>query len=602
MKSPVVLLRSLFRDLNRLHPNAKGLDRDYHAIEDRVKHEGFSFLAKTLPILSDAIFHGIEAGRFTCPTNFKRIRKGSIPRLLSGLIGEVFDPISGILKEQVDPGVVSSLRQVCLLFKKTVATSLDDDQLSEDAYNSFFDCESMVSSSIDDDKLAFVIDRVSSFILPNLNRGLDELRFKHGPGAVSERYKGNQKWLALWESVKTGFLDTLGYSDLLLSERYVDHILPVGQDNPLFHNDGNDVSSCSSARLVAVPKNSTSKRSITVEPLMNQFVQQGLNTHLRDSILECSILSQSLALSDQSLNQKLAMEGSIHQNYSTLDLSSASDLLSLRLVERIFNKRQEFLDLLLDCRTKRVFTNKREALLVKFAGMGNATTFPIQSVVFAVVSIASILIDRGEFPTYGRVLRAARLVRCYGDDIIVASNHARSVVRGLETVGLKINTSKSFLNGKFKESCGADWYDGINVTPVYLRYHPHNLSKETRALTNYIEASNLCWERCFYDLSTALKEHVEDTYGCLPYVLKDSGVLGWRTRRGDYSFQKWDDRLHRWIVRSIDVRPRRRRDHLDGPPALLKFFLTPLLGRAKDGLEISPMRYNNKVSWRWVPV
>lgn len=602
MKSPVELLRSLFRDLNRLHPNVKGLDRDFRTIEERTKHEGFSFLAKTMPILSDAIFFGIESKRFTCPSNFKRIRRGSIPRLLSGLICEVFDPLSGELKDNIDPGVVKSLRQVFALFKKTVASLSDDDQLSEEAFNSFFDCEQDVLRHIDDKTLEFVISRVSSFILPNLENDLENMRFKHGPGAVSEGYKGNQKWLALWDSVKSGSLDSVGFSDFLVSERYADHVTVESQNLDTRVSFINSQFSSNSARLVAVPKTSISKRTITVEPMLNQFVQQGLNTALRDNILRCGILKQCLTLTDQSKNQELARIGSYLHNYSTLDLKSASDLLSLKLVELIFDRFPKFLGLLIDSRTQEVRTLKRTSSLSKYAGMGNATTFPVQSVVFTVVSIASILIQDRKFPTYRNVKRVARMVRCYGDDIIVSSSHARSVVRGLHSVGLKINEKKSFFDGSFKESCGKDWFAGVDITPVYLRYHPHNLSKETRALTNYIEASNLCWEGCYYDLSTALKDLVEEDFGPLPYVTKDSGALGWRTRRNDYSFQRWNKYLHNWSVKTLVVRPRRRRDHLDGPPALLKFFLTPLLGRPKDSLSTSPMRYNNIVSRRWVAV
>ena len=70
MKSPVSLVRAFFKDMKRLEPDVRGLDRDLKTIELRVKHEGISFLTKTLTTLSDALDTGLEEGLFTCPYAF----------------------------------------------------------------------------------------------------------------------------------------------------------------------------------------------------------------------------------------------------------------------------------------------------------------------------------------------------------------------------------------------------------------------------------------------------------------------------------------------------------------------------------------------------
>ncbi len=617
MKSPVLtqLLSRLNDDLLRLHPDAKGLDRDFRTIEYRLEHEGFSFLAKTLPILSDAILHGIETKRFTCPTNFKTIRKGALPRIFSGLLCKVFDSSTGDLLEPIDTEALLTLRQVTMLFKKALATYADDDQLSTEACESFFDVERKVTGIIPD-SFRFLIERAASYILPTLEIGLDSLRMKHGPGAVYEPVKGNQKWRLLSKFLFSGSLDSYGYSDLFMSGRMTDHLLPYEIESKRSLSDSLLHSGLGGkSRLFAVPKSSTSKRTITVEPLLNQFVQQGLNEHLRVQIRKCSILSRCLELSDQRLNNNLARIGSITRKYSTIDLKSASDLLSLKLVESVFQHRTHFLSMMLDCRTHEVEYNKTSTIIRKFAGMGNALTFPVQSVCFALVSIAAILDARKEFPYEKNVRRAAGMLRIYGDDIIVPSQYARQVVSGLELAGLIVNKNKSFFDGSFKESCGTDWCAGVEITPVYLKYHPGLISKETRALANYAEAANRMFLRCLYSTAEFLADLVESVTGKLPLVQKctwstlwstledkrSAPGLGWITRLGHYSFQRWNKYHHCWTVRSPVITSVERKDVLDGYPALLKFLHTPLLGRGRRHLRSTPIRFKTKILMRWVP-
>jgi hypothetical protein len=60
-------------------------------------------------------------------------------------------------------------------------------------------------------------------------------------------------------------------------------------------------------------------------------------------------------------------------------------------------------------------------------------------------------------------------VYVYGDDIIVPSLFYEEAVNGLQRIGLIVNLSKSFADGPFRESCGGEYYNGIDVTPVRVR-------------------------------------------------------------------------------------------------------------------------------------
>jgi hypothetical protein len=388
-----------------------------------------------------------------------------------------------------------------------------------------------------------------------------------------------------------------------------------------------DLASSRSAKLTSVLKNSTSRRTITIEPLLKQYVQQGLGSMLRDSINECRILRNCIALTNQGLNQELALVGSRDDNWATLDLKSASDLMSLRLVETIFGHHTQFYEHVIKCRTPTVQAKGFPELEIgKFAGMGNALTFPIQSVCFAVVCIAAILSSEGVNPTYGRVLRAARRLRIYGDDIIVDSKYAHQCVDWLHSAGLRVNTKKSFLTGNFKESCGLEAYKGVVITPSYIKDRPDLIDAPPNVIDGFISLSNALWLRGYYRTATGIQNMVESQLRRrLPLVKMNSGSFGWHTRLDASSPHKWCRRTHRFLTRTLALAPIKRDDKLDGSAALLKclslksddqtftrdgiqkdqskvlrnLFPEPM-ALDKDHLSRSPMRYSYRIVRRWV--
>lgn len=130
-------LRSLLDDIQRLQPDVKGLDRDLQTIEARVKDEDNGFLTVALPSFGKALDRAYSSGWFTCPAGFKKIPRGSLPRLFSGLTSNVFDIKTGQLKEQPDIGSIVSLRQVTMLFKKLTLTSNREETLDFEAKAGF---------------------------------------------------------------------------------------------------------------------------------------------------------------------------------------------------------------------------------------------------------------------------------------------------------------------------------------------------------------------------------------------------------------------------------------------------------------------------------
>jgi hypothetical protein len=607
MKSPIVLLRNLLIDFSRLEPDVEGLDRDIITIEKRYENEGYGFLSVALPTLGKALQQGLSTGWFHCPLGFKRTPRGAIPRIFSGMFLDVFEPITGRVKEDPNFGTIKNLYQILFFFKKIQLSEESNDKLHSKACSEFFSNDLIATEVVFPDRESFRLSVVSRFILPSLRvNSYGEIACKHGPGAVKEGLKANQKWMAVADSIFQDSFDTAAleydtfatsFDSLLSSE--LKGLSSYAKPSQSFDYGA----SRSTARLISVPKNSTSNRTITVEPVLNQFVQQGLNTILRDSILQCSILRQCLALSDQTKNQQLALEGSRTGEWATIDLKSASDLLSVKLVKLVFGSHEEFLTHAINCRTPKVDDMKNIIEIGKFAGMGNALTFPIQSIVFAVVAITAILDLRQVRASKRNLMHAARHIRVYGDDIIIHTKYAHQVVNWLKLFGLAVNESKSFLTGNFKESCGVDAYMGVEITPIYIKPRPDQPSVDPSDIASLVSLSNQLWMEGLYSTSACIMREVEERLGySLPLVSRDAGSLGWHSRLDSSFATKWCRKTHQLLVRAPVVLSKLRKDKLDGWAALLKFFHVPLVGRPVNHLQQTSTRFQLRIAQRWVPV
>lgn len=202
-----------------------------------------------------------------------------------------------------------------------------------------------------------------------------------------------------------------------------------------------------------VPKTAKTDRSIAVEPLLNSYLQKGIDSELRSFLLR-----RGYDLSDQSRNGYLAMVGSRDGSLCTLDLSSASDSISIELARRLLP--EAWFDLLNRTRSPSYLYNGEIRRYEKFVSMGNGFCFPLQTLLFASAVRAALSSTESSDWTHA----------VYGDDIIVPASAFNRLVEILEFMGFVPNSAKSFSTGPFRESCGADWYEGQDVRPVYLDY------------------------------------------------------------------------------------------------------------------------------------
>jgi len=225
-------------------------------------------------------------------------------------------------------------------------------------------------------------------------------------------------------------------------------------------NSQDNITTCSQivAKLVCVPKDSRGPRLICVHPAEAVWVQQGHRLLIEHAIKHSPLTRSCISFDDQSKNGSLAYQSSIDREFCTLDLSEASDSISRELVRTLFGSAFKYLDC---CRATHVqLLDGSTVPLRKMFPMGNASTFPVESLIFWACVRAGIRCYYG--------------VNCsniyvFGDDIIVPSRYYDGVIASLVRFGLKPNQGKCFYRGFFRESCGVDAYKGINVTPYRIR-------------------------------------------------------------------------------------------------------------------------------------
>jgi hypothetical protein len=232
-------------------------------------------------------------------------------------------------------------------------------------------------------------------------------------------------------------------------------------------------------RITFVPKNALTERSIAIEPAMNLHLQLGIDGYFRRKLKRWGI-----DLDDQTKNQELARLGSLLGTYATLDLKGASDAISTRIVKLLFPK--DWYDLLMALRSPYGEYKGKSALYEKISSMGNGYTFALESVIFASIVYGVQMRFNGEYD--------ANECAVYGDDLIVPTALSQATITALTSCGFSLNEEKSFVDGPFRESCGADWFHGKQIRPVFLTSIPEHASTLFNDFNRLKRVLNMRWE------------------------------------------------------------------------------------------------------------
>jgi hypothetical protein len=218
-------------------------------------------------------------------------------------------------------------------------------------------------------------------------------------------------------------------------------------------------------RIAFVPKNALTERTIAIEPSLNLYLQLGVDGYIRRRLKRWGV-----DIDDQTKNQEMARIGSINQSnedldFVTIDLSAASDSISLKVCEKLLPT--DWYNHLIKLRSPSGALDDETILYEKISSMGNGFTFALETAIFTALVYGVMMEVEGKFDKQQCAI--------YGDDIIVTKRISSLVIHALHCSGFAINDEKSFLEGNFKESCGSDWFHGKPVRPVFLKNHPKTI-------------------------------------------------------------------------------------------------------------------------------
>jgi len=435
---------------------------------------------------------------------------------------------------------------------------------------------------------------------------------KHGPGAVADRLRGNAKFdLVYWPS---RLEDSFSYTEWgIPNTRHYARVYRVD-----FADENHEIPS----RVLMVPKTLKAPRIIAAEPASMQWMQQAIKGVLYPAI-ENSWIGDLIGFTDQGSNRDLARKGSLFGELATLDMSEASDRVSLKQALALGKNFPSFREALTATRSQFAeFAHPETGFplsirMNKFASMGSALCFPIEAMAFLTAIFMGIeqkMLEEGsrQLLTRRDVLSYRGKVRVYGDDIIVPVDCVAHVVDVFTRLGWKTNVSKSFWTGLFRESCGGDYYAGTDVTIIRYRKWLEPQHGNAQQIAGLVSFRNQVywrglWRTASYldgELSALLLGHYPvvgptspllGRESCLPVGVIYSERVGRRfTGQSKVRF----DSMHRPLVRGYVLESKVPRNEASEVGSLLKC----LLSSQEDPEHLThsgrPLNVDMKLRWR----
>jgi hypothetical protein len=206
---------------------------------------------------------------------------------------------------------------------------------------------------------------------------------------------------------------------------------------------------CDTLNLALVPKSYKSFRSILANTLLGSFVTLGLGKVIQSRLADKGLDIRHL----QKRHGDLARTSSLTRQNATADLSAASDSISRELLRMILPTK--WYHACTDGAIPYVNIKGKIYRMSSIVTMGMGHTFPLQTLVFYCL-IKAIGELKGESSTF---------VSVYGDDLIYPRRLHRYVRTLFPMVHLHLNGDKTYVEDYFRESCGSDFYHGVDVRP-----------------------------------------------------------------------------------------------------------------------------------------
>ena len=299
-------------------------------------------------------------------------------------------------------------------------------------------------------------------------------------------------------------------------------------------------------RLVAVPKDWSKPRLVFAEPTPSMNLQQMLRLWL-ESKVRCH--SDRISFDDQDKQRERLRRA----NSASIDLTDASDHLTSAVIWRFFRKYPVLRSALFWARSQSTMVGDEPVTLKCFGTMGNATTFPVMSIFLACLACEAEKHCR-QYAQY-----AAYRSTVFGDDIVCDDVIAGTVLEMLRDVGLVPNGAKTFIATRFRESCGLDLFDEVDITPIYVKRVVPTCAADAGRLLDY---SNAAHKRGYWHLADRLAQLI----GRPLSVNVDEWSLMSFSRGINPIACYWDCDTQRWVSRLAPRSKNRvasRDSHLD---------------------------------------
>lgn len=540
------------------------LSHDIHTVNQRVRHEGFSFMSKTLPAFGKNFLLSCQLGSFQRDSAFHTRSSRALPEFLIGLTERVFDKKTGLILEEpcyIHAWGIHQITQLLYKYKlpfnweveqKSLVQTIKTDQGLPESFNSD---EFTLSQNA-----GFTL-QLASDLLESLFVQLDlkEIMPRHGPGATNEgRITGYEKYEFRRFDEALDIFYPMGEYCLASASLLRDQNLDLYQRQK---RSRRYLSVCSlrngtmhTTKIACVPKDSRGPRIISAEPKERLWIQQGQMRAIVRHLESHAWTRGRVNFRDQSVNARLALEGSLSGYWATLDMAEASDRVSLALVHALFP--QHVFEPLMASRSSYTWCDfpvsetERKPYrwkLKKFSPMGSAVCFPVLATVMWALTVAALKSECGI--TVGRAMSVTYV---YGDDIIIPAEYAENVMKGIERYGLLFNHSKSFIKGPFRESCGTDAFLGVDITPVRVKQRMPIQRTDVNSLVGWTATANLLKEAGLDRCSKRMFSCVEKILGQLPLAPRNAGLLahhvpsyisirdcGWRKAKRVEEFVQW---------------------------------------------------------------
>lgn len=621
---------ALFEDAKYAFPTlVDEFERDLVRLRNAVKQRGIYVFLVDLPALCKHLDRCLDDGEYKLsglPLSKRFSNRVPIPKFLRGLYLLIFHS-EGRLKEDYDVTAIFFVRQILSAAKKVCVACSDkavvdevssflvaDERLPEPegfwtdqttdrrvagrTYEGFRMSETINARACGADpqkgdrliSLLTTLDSVSLVMGTTLGSfDPSEWNFKHGPGAISDVTKPTNKYCwTNWSGKLETVFPIADYGFHSYSAWACDAgNREIPDDEPY-------------SRLISVPKSYTKPRLIAAEPREHQWCQQNI-WHYSRVRAEQSWIGKFIRFTDQTLNQRLCQLGSVSGSLATVDLSTASDRVTPHVVGQFFRGNPGLLLALRATRThflRQDICASRPSLVAlrKFSTMGSACTFPVQSFIFLGIALACVLNTRGLPVTIKNLESLEGEVAVFGDDIVIPKDCRESLISLLEVLYFKVNTSKSYWNGMFRESCGVDSFGGVDVTPAYWK---GKIGNDPDSIASTVASSNNFYMKFLVNTAGAIASTIRKVV--IPTVPVESGVFGYKSfvspplrakRRWNQDLQR-DESLVNTIISSSQKTP------TNDDSALFQFF-TEEPSPFDEWVHGFTQRPKTKLRQRWI--